>query len=210
MQHVPLTHRDAGAVVPIVLIMLFFVVLALAPLSRRVAQVLDAADQTIRYSTTVDRIGMVAVALGRAATLSPTGQLVPPPADAGRVPASAHTLTHDEFGEPYSYCPAATYDSSADPLLAVVSAGRDRSLATSCADALTGSAQGDDILRRLSVYEASLIPHQVQPENATINGMWRSRCSSVGVIQNLAAASRCSEFAPLWSSFAASNAGLFP
>jgi hypothetical protein len=205
-----MTHRDAGAVVPIVLIMLFFVVLALTPMSRRVGQLLDATDQTIRYSTTVDRIGMVAFALGRVAALSPAGLLVPVPADAGGVPAAAHTLTADEFGEPYAYCPAAAYDSSADPLLAVVSAGRDRSLATSCTDALTGAAQGDDILRQLSVYEASLIPHQVQPENATINSMWRSRCASIGVIQNLTAASRCSEFTPLWSSFAASNAGLFP
>lgn len=211
MQNNPMSDRNAGAIVPFLLLCLFLALIVLGPTSRGVDQILSSADQTTRFSASVDRMSMTAYAIGRAATTAADGTLTPPTAPAsGGIPDNIGAVPLDRFGVPFGYCPSTDYTSTADPLFALISAGYDRATETNCADALLGQASGDDIVRTLSVYEASLAPHQVAPHMATVNEMWRSQCASIGVIQNLPSASQCAEFDSLWSSFIVSNPGLMP
>ncbi|WP_193189016.1 hypothetical protein [Nisaea sediminum] len=210
MHSIKLDDPDSGAIVPVIAVITIVLLGIVIPYAAKIAGIERSATTTLAFSAAVDRIGLASYSVGRATTTGSAGRIVPPAPEGGEIPSSVSTIKNDRFGTPYLYCTATNYSSPAEPLFALVSGGTNEVVETGCAEALAGVSTGDDIVRSTSAYEASVTPYQVDPQIATLNGMWRSRCASTGVIQNLPSGSRCSDFTSVWGNFISQNGGLLP
>lgn len=74
----------------------------------------------------------------------------PAPAGGGQLPVASAAPRRDAWGTALGYCAAAAM-AQGDPVFAIVSAGSDKTFATTCAQALAGIAAGDDGVRFKSV-----------------------------------------------------------